>query len=535
MNEAGYHRCMVRIDMTRRVFVLVCLLVAVVPSRVRARDLTADPSTFSGMLDALVAGDTLHLSSGHYAHFALSGIAGTAEMPIVITGPDDASATIDADDGPCCNTIEIRSGVSYVVLRNLTVDGRNVDGAFGLNASGDDIHHITLEGNVFINHDTGQQNDAISTKTPTSGWVIRGNQILGAGTGMYLGNSDGTDPFVGGLIENNLFYDTIGYNTEIKWQQPHGDVPGAADAPLTTIIRHNVFIKTDRPSPDGDRPNLLVGGFPESGTGSDRYYEIYGNLFVHNPREALFQGSGRVSVHDNVFVDVAGTAIVVQDHDLPLRRAWIYDNTIYAAGTGIHVGGSAAEGTSVVGNVIFAGSPMSGSPDVMADNVVDTVGNAGMYVASPSTTLGEMDFYPLAGALTGSALDLAAFAGDTDYDLDFNCSPKADFTFRGAYAGEGTNPGWQLAMEQKPGGVACSGTTPPPADGGTMSGMDGGGPADGSATPDADTDAGPGGTMDDAGGCGCRIAGHVPAAPPWVLSLLVAVAMFFRAAALRGR
>ena len=73
--------------------------------------------------------------------------------------------------------------------------------------------------------------------------------------------------------------------------------------PTSTIIRNNVFIKNDWRSPDGDRPNLLVGGFPRSGTGSQNRYEIYGNFFLHNHREALFQGSGRISLHDNIFVD----------------------------------------------------------------------------------------------------------------------------------------------------------------------------------------------------------------------------------------
>ena len=44
-------------------------------------------------------------------------------------------------------------------------------------------------------------------------------------------------------------------------------------------------------------------------------YEIYGNYFLHNHREALFQGSGRVSLHDNVFVDGPGSypAVVLRD------------------------------------------------------------------------------------------------------------------------------------------------------------------------------------------------------------------------------
>ena len=82
-------------------------------------------------------------------------------------------------------------------------------------------------------------------------------------------------------------------------------------------------------SPDGDRPNVLVGGFPTSGAGSTDMYEIYGNLFFHNPREALFQGSGRLPLHDNVFVDGNKAAAVLQSQDLPLSVAYIYNNTVY--------------------------------------------------------------------------------------------------------------------------------------------------------------------------------------------------------------
>ena len=261
-----------------------------------------------------------------------------------------------ADPGPCCNTVEIQDS-SYVAITNLTIDGNHVDGAFGLSAKGgasNRVHNIRVEGCTFINHDTSQGNVAISTKTPTWDWEIRGNRILGAGTGLYLGNSPGTEPFVRGLIEYNLISDTMGYNMQIKWQSSRPDVEGMPQGPSRTIIRHNVFIKTDRASPSGDRPNLLVGGFPESGAGSQDLYEIYGNFFFHNPRESLFQGSGRISIHDNVFADVAGTAIALQNHDLPLRLAHVYNNTVYAAGTGISVSGDMDQGVWVVGNLLFA-------------------------------------------------------------------------------------------------------------------------------------------------------------------------------------
>jgi hypothetical protein len=467
----------------------------------------------------------------------ISGRNGDPTQWITITGPESgAAAVIQADLGPCCNTVEITNS-SYVALRNLTIDGRNVDGAFGVSAKGGTgnlVHHITIEGCTFLRHDTGQQNVAISTKTPTWGWVIRGNRVVGAGTGLYLGNSDGSCPFVGGLIERNLVQDTIGYNMQIKWQQPRPTVAGMPTTPTTTIIRHNVFIKTDRASPDGDRPNVLVGGFPDTGPGADDRYEIYGNFFFHNPRETLLQASGRVTIHDNIFVDVVGTAILLQNHDLPLKLAHVYNNTIYAAGTGINFGSAASQGDAVVGNLVFAATPTAGSITSSSGNLVDVVANAGSYVTAPSLLLGQMDFFPLAGQCQGAALDLSPFVADADYDRDFNATSKGGLTFRGAYAGEGANPGWHLDADVK----IVDGT--PPSDGGV--GQDGGGTSDGGGAdgggtsdgggptgdagghPDAAADGTGGGGDGAGGGCGCRFATACPCSVVAALVLLAVVA-----------
>ena len=52
----------------------------------------------------------------------------------------------------------------------------------------------------------------LSTNTaPVWDWTIRRVTITDCGTGMYLGYPT-TAPFLNGLIEYNLIYDTIGYN-----------------------------------------------------------------------------------------------------------------------------------------------------------------------------------------------------------------------------------------------------------------------------------------------------------------------------------
>ena len=95
------------------------------------------------------------------------------------------------------NTVEILNS-SYVSIENLHIDSRGIPGAFGISAMGHDenvTHHIRIDGNTLVGENSGQQTDGISTKTPTWGWIIRNNRILGAGTGVYLGDSDGTQPF----------------------------------------------------------------------------------------------------------------------------------------------------------------------------------------------------------------------------------------------------------------------------------------------------------------------------------------------------
>jgi len=422
-----------------------------------AAEVHADPSNYRALLRTLGPGDTLRLASGRYSRLAITDLNGTSSAWITITGPASGSpAVIEGARG--YNTVEILNS-SYVVIENLRIDSLGIPGVFGISARGHDdnlTHDIRIDSNILVGQNGGQQTDGISTKTPTWGWIIRNNQILGAGTGLYLGDSDGTQPFVGGIIENNLIANTIGYNMEIKDQIALPSIPGMPSVPTSTIIRNNVFIKNDQPSPDGDRPNLLVGAFPTAGTGSLNMYEIYGNYFFHNHREALFQGSGRVSLHDNVFVDgpYSYPAVVLRNQNYPLRIALVYNNTVYTAGKGIYLGTRALLYDAVVGNLVFALTPISGAITNQSGNMVDSMESAPMYVTSPSFDLGAMDFYPLPGKCQGPPIDLSSFHTDADYALDFNGTPKTDakgtIVFRGAYAGEGTNPDWHLQGQPKP-------------------------------------------------------------------------------------
>ncbi len=309
-----------------------------------AAEIQANPSNYRALLRALKPGDTLNLVAGRYSRLPITELNGTPDAWITIAGPASGAPAVIAGAAEY-NTVEIQNS-SYLSIENLRIDSLGIPGAFGISAKGHEdnlTHDIRIEGNTLVGQNGGQQTDGISTKTATWGWVIRYNRILGAGTGIYLGESDGTQPFVNGIVENNLIADTIGYNMEIKDQIAIPSLPGMPLGPTTTIIRNNVFIKNDQPSPDGDRPNLLVGAFPTAGAGSLNMYDIYGNLFYHNHREALFQGSGRISLHDNIFVDGPYTypAVVLRSQKYPLRYAQVYNNTVYTFGRGIYFGNRA--------------------------------------------------------------------------------------------------------------------------------------------------------------------------------------------------
>jgi len=419
----------------------------------------ANPSNYRKAVQSLNAGDTLRLEAGIYpTGLPVTDCNGAEDAWITIEGPVAGEAEIRQSAEANC--VEFRQS-SYVALKRLRIQGggsSGIPGLFGISAKGgptNKVHHILIEDCVISDWNTSQGAVGISTKTPTWGWTIRRNQIINCGTGLYLGNSNGNDPFIHGVIENNLVQNPIGYCMQIKFQNPRPVLDSIPNHPGSTIIRHNVFIKNNAVSPDGDRPNVLVGGFPDTGPGSRDLYEICGNFFLHNPRESLLHASGRVTIHDNVFADCPSAdyaAITLRDHDLPLKLAHIYHNTITAAARGIHAAKAPAEAYAIIGNIVFADAPMSldSSMNQVATNFIGPMAAAAEYLIHPNTTGIGVNFQPKPGRCEGEPLDLTSFATETAYDQDFNGTPKGDLRHRGAYAGSSTQTIWQPQPGIKP-------------------------------------------------------------------------------------
>lgn len=414
--------------------------------------LYGNPSNYLGLVRSLKPGDTLQLEAGNYdiagevPGLPLFDINGTPSQPIVITGPASGARAVLLGRSTH-NTVRL-SNASYIVIKNLDIDGRNL-GAAGIKAQGPS-HHITLENLNIRGVGSNQQVVGISTNgAPTWNWIIRRCTITQAGTGMYLGDSDGSNPFIAGIIEHNLIVDTIGYNIEIKHQNVRPSLAGMPSGQSVTVIRHNVFKKGSNSSTGGmARPNLLVGHFPPSGVGVSDVYEIYGNFFFENATEYLFQGEGNIAFHHNVMVNRSGSAMTIQPHNDVPKSIRVFNNTIVASGTGIRVtGGSPSFQQKVIGNAVFAATPISAADQ--SNNVVDSFANAGNYLNNPGGNLGQLDLYPKVGTLQGAAIDASTFNTYADWDKDFNGAPR-NAAFRGAYFGEGSNPGWLPKLEIKP-------------------------------------------------------------------------------------
>jgi hypothetical protein len=413
------------------------------------RTTQANPSTYKSLIPGLLPGDRLQLAAGTYTQgLNLWNKNGQPGKCIVIEGPASGSPALFAGSDSW-NLVSLKDS-SYIALRNLTLDGLGKAGdGIKAEAGAVSVHHILIEGLSLRNFNQNLQVVGINTKCPAWNWVVRRTTITSTGTGMYFGGSSGEFEFANSLIEHNLVYGTLGYNAEFKHQLSRNTSIGVPST-ATTIIRHNTFSKeTGSLSGSNARPNLLVGHWPLSGAGSSDIYQIYGNLFYENPYESLFQGEGNIAFHDNLLVNRTSDAVRIQPHNSVPRRIEVFNNTVVAGYTGILItGADLAYPQRVIGNAVFAATPLTGGQQ--SNNVTGTYAAASTYLNNPMAALGSgLDLYPKTGQLQGTAIDYSVFSGLLDWDRDFNKRSRIA-TYRGAYSGDGVNPGWTPALAIKP-------------------------------------------------------------------------------------
>ncbi len=376
------------------------MLLLMVLESAGAATIQATPQNYLSRIAPLKPGDTLLLAPGVYRQgLPLHGLQGEAGNPIVISGGNDTLNGTIFLGRLGANTVSIKNS-AYLVVRSLVLDGAGLPvDAVKAEGTSQFAHHITLERLTIINHGRDQQIAGISTKCPAWSWVIRANLIQGAGTGIYLGNSDGSAPFIGGLIEKNLIVNSIGYDLQIKHQLSRPNEIGMPVETMQTVIRHNVFSKADGGS-SGQmaRPNVLLGHFPLSGAGMEDSYAVYGNFFYENPNEALLQAEGNVAIHDNIFFSSQGDAVRIVPHKSLPQRIEVEHNTVVAKESGIVISGADSRFFQRVSlNAVFAARPILGG--MQNDNVTGTFSVAGQYLHAPFAAAGRMDFSPRADSL----------------------------------------------------------------------------------------------------------------------------------------
>jgi len=386
-----------RLSDTIRLLPLLILLIT--PMATEARKYTANPADYRLQLKKLQAGDQLLLSPGIYTQgLPIHHFKGQPDAPIVITGPAEGQRAIFIGRSGH-NTISIIDS-HHVTMRYLQLDGRSLP-VDGVKCEGHATwaHHITLEHLLIERHDYNQQIVAISTKCPAWNWTIRHNIIRNAGTGLYLGNSDGSAPFIAGLIEHNLVIDTLGYNLQIKHQRERPVIDGMPQQNAVTLIRHNVFAKASQNrDPAMARPNVLLGHWPLDGSGKNDRYLVYGNFFYENTQEALFQGEGNIALYNNLLVNHHGNGMHIQPHhDIP-REIHIFFNTVLANGAGIHyTSGNRSESIRpvITSNLIFAQPASVITRGSTCNNFEGTYSHADKFLANPFAPPGQLDLSPL--------------------------------------------------------------------------------------------------------------------------------------------
>jgi len=432
--------------MRRRALLAAVMFVAT--SAAQAKAIDASPTDYRARLSGLKPGDVLRLAPGDYLRgLPIHRLNGRPDAPIRIEGRD-ARERPRFVARPGHNTVSIVDS-SYVEIAGLDLEGAGlpVDAVKG-EGHAHFAHHITIEDLSIHGHGFDQQIVGISTKCPAWNWIIRRNIIVGVGTGIYLGNSDGSAPFVGGVIEGNLIRDTRGYNLQIKHQRTRPTLPAMPSRRSVTVIRHNVFSKAQNASAgELARPNLLVGHFPKDGSGADDLYLIYANFFYENPTEALFQGEGNIAFYSNVLVNLSGSAVHIQPHNGRPETVDVFGNTVLARDEGIIItGGDPDRKQRIFGNAVFAAVPIEGGQ--ATGNLIGHYAEAADRLRNPYAALGELDLAPrtIGGSkLPNRRADIPDRALDAALDFE---GKRRSADVAGAYA---TGPiKWRLALTRKP-------------------------------------------------------------------------------------
>jgi hypothetical protein len=128
-----------------------------------------------------------------------------------------------------------------------------------------------------------------------------------------------------------------------------------------------------------------------------------------------------------------------------MRQVRVFGNTVVARDAGIALVGAAPERTRVLGNAVFAATPIAGAE--VAGNVVGAHAEAADALQATAAELGRFDARPRNGRLSGDALDVDGLDVHRDWNRDFEGRLRSWRT-RGAF--EGGSDGRSPAFDDEP-------------------------------------------------------------------------------------
>jgi hypothetical protein len=152
MHDRTFNRLVTKVFLPRmpgiwrlRVLILTCWsIVLLCATQAMAATYVAHPEDYHNIVPKLGPGDILRFKAGIYTRgLKIHELIGTSARPIVIEGPANGELAVLLGQSRR-NVVSIKNS-SYVVLRNLEIDGRGtfVDGVKAKGNAGF-VHHITL-------------------------------------------------------------------------------------------------------------------------------------------------------------------------------------------------------------------------------------------------------------------------------------------------------------------------------------------------------------------------------------------------------
>jgi MYXO-CTERM domain-containing protein len=529
--------------------VLLASLLAAAPAG--AADYTLSPGVtqaqVAAQLDKLQPGDTLTLMPGDYMgidldlmHADMSGIAGTATAPIVITGMPDGSGALPhvvADTDNYQEAVRLRPGCAFVTIQNLhlsAVGGQTQAGIFV--DSG--VNNITVTGNVIENvTGIGIQ---IQTQSDVHDFLVEHNAIYDTGTNTGDGNNGGQAFTAGGFDPSTAT--TNVYNLVVRGNLVHdnkgqeGDCLKFMYGVFASRFEDNVMYNCPR-GVSGETENY---GITSYGSGVGHYTKaaddniVQRNLVIGtaatqsgHDNVAIYVGPGTLVMNNVILQSDQGIAARLESEASEMRNLSVVNNTVYGATDNAFSirGCSQADSSVVVTSNAFLAVQASGFGYRMPDPIGSMIATANYYegqdyAEAPPPVMNKLTapasalFVSPSMKVPGADFMLAPGSPLVDKG-DAKTAPMDDFDLAMRPAGNGPDVGayelrpdlsdhWALALAFK-GSVAMGGL---PDAGGLGTGGAGGG-SSGSSGAQGGGGSGAGGKS---GGCKCATPG-APAGP----------------------